>query len=75
VVVDIGVNIDTFSAVGYDVLQMPDGPNSEGEDERKQLELSDFTHGAQSAKAACGCFAVAVFLAAVAFAARTFLFK
>jgi hypothetical protein len=64
-----------FSAVGYDVLQMPGDPNSEGEDERKKLDLSDFTHGAQSVKAACGCFAVALFLAAVAFAARAFLFK
>jgi hypothetical protein len=54
---------------------MPDDPNSNGDDERKQLDLSDFTHGSQSARAACGCFAVALFLAAVAFAARAFLFK
>jgi len=54
---------------------MPDDPNSDGEDNRKQLDLSDFTHGAHSAKAACGCFAVALILAAVAFAARAFLFK
>jgi hypothetical protein len=57
------------------VLKMPDDPTSKEEDERKQLDLSDFTHGAHSAKAACGCFAVAVILAAVAYAARAFLFK
>jgi hypothetical protein len=54
---------------------MPDDPNSVGEHERKQLDLSDFTHGAQSAKAGCGCFAVAIILAVVAFAARAWLFK
>jgi hypothetical protein len=54
---------------------MPDDPNSDREDKRKQLDLSDFTHGSQSAKAACGCIAVAVFLAALAYAARAFLFR
>lgn len=54
---------------------MTEDPYSAGEKERKQLDLSDFTHGAQSAKAACGCFAVALFLAALAIAARSFLFK
>jgi hypothetical protein len=54
---------------------MTEDPDSAAENERKQLDLGDFTHGAQLAKATCGCFAVAVLLAALAFVARSFLFK
>ncbi len=43
--------------------------------ENPRVDLSDFTHGAQSVKATCGCMAVALFLAAVAYFARHLLFR
>lgn len=61
--------------VRYDVLKMPDGANSDENGEKKQLDLGDFARGAQSASAACGCFAIAFFLAVIAFAARALLFR
>lgn len=54
---------------------MPNEPAPLEDGEPRRLELSDFTHGAQSVKATCGCLAVALFLALVAFAARKFLFR
>lgn len=61
--------------VRYDVLVMAEDPNSPDEGKRNPLDLSDYTRGAQSAKAGCGCLAVAVFLAAIAYAARAWLFR
>lgn len=51
-----------------------DGASSDN-GERRPLDLGDFTRGAQSFKAGCGCLAVALFLGILAYAARAILFR
>ena len=50
-------------------------PKPPGPDQKKQLDVSDFTRGAQLTQAGCGWVAIVVFLLVIAFAARTLLFK
>jgi len=67
-----------LNSVSYDVQEMANEPREGQENERAEdrpVDLSDFTHGAQSVKATCGCLAVALFLAALVYFARHFLFR
>jgi hypothetical protein len=50
-------------------------PKKLGQDERKPLDLADFTRGAQSTQAGCGWLAIVLFLLVIALAAKTLLFK
>ena len=50
-------------------------PKPPARDEKKQLDVADFTRGAQLTQAGCGWVAIVVFLLVIALAAKALLFK
>jgi hypothetical protein len=66
--------VNFVKVLGYDVLEMTNEEEPRSEKDQP-ADLSEFTHGAQSVKATCGCLAVALLLAVVVYTARHFLFR